>query len=135
MLEDAGIEWVLVESGTMKGLRLSGVDVVVMDGAGTEAGWLEEGEEAGELEERKRKVKGENLAYILYTSGSTGRPKGVMVEHRAVSNYVAHARQYLEGMEGGVVSSPLSFDATLTTLLAPLLAGKRVELLEEDERS
>jgi len=52
-----------------------------------------------------------------------------------VSNYVAHARQYLEGMEGGVVSSPLSFDATLTTLLAPLLAGKRVELLEEDETS
>ncbi len=42
MVEDAGIEWVLAESGTMGSLPLGGVDVVMMDGAGEEEGWLEE---------------------------------------------------------------------------------------------
>jgi len=32
-----------------------------------------------------------------------------------------------------VVSTPLSFDATVTTLLPPLVMGKRVELLPEDD--
>src|SRR5262249_2269459 len=75
------------------------------------------------------------LAYILYTSGSTGKPKGVMVTHRGLSNYLAYAMAtYLEPqIQGSVVSSPLCFDATLTTLLPPLLVGKPVELLPEDE--
>ncbi len=42
MVEDAGIEWVLAESGTMGSLPLGGVDVVMMDGAGEDEGWLEE---------------------------------------------------------------------------------------------
>ncbi|MEU2704645.1 AMP-binding protein [Micromonospora aurantiaca (nom. illeg.)] len=29
---------------------------------------------------------------MLHTSGSTGRPKGVVVEHRAVTAYLAWAR-------------------------------------------
>jgi amino acid adenylation domain-containing protein len=118
----------------MERLPMGGVDVVVMDGAGTDPGWLEE---VGEWKEEKVRVKGENLAYILYTSGSTGRPKGVMVEHRGLSNYLAHAAEtYLnEEIEGSVVSTPLSFDATLTTLLTPLVMGKVVELLPEDGRT
>ena len=58
-----------------------------------------------------------------------------MATHRGLSNYVAHAAgEYLgEEIEGSVVSSPLSFDATLTTLLPPLAVGKTVELLPEDE--
>src|SRR5437870_5033714 len=38
-----------------------------------------------------------------------------------------------EEISGSVVSTPLGFDATVTTLLAPLVVGKRVELLPEDE--
>jgi amino acid adenylation domain-containing protein len=78
-----------------------------------------------------------HLAYVIYTSGSTGTPKGVMVAHRSLSNYVWHAvREYLSAhIAGSVVSSPLSFDATVTTLLSPLLAGKPVVLLADDERS
>ena len=81
------------------------------------------------------KVRAEQPAYILYTSGSTGKPKGVMVEHGGLTNYLWHAAtSYLGGdVKGSVVSSPLSFDATLTTLLAPLMVGKRVELLADDE--
>src|SRR5205085_5427421 len=77
----------------------------------------------------------DTLAYVLYTSGSTGRPKGVMVEHRGLTNYLSHAAAtYLaEGVQGSVVSSPLGFDATLTTLLAPLVTGRSVELLPDDD--
>ena len=42
MLGDAGVEWVLVESEQMAELPLSGVDVVLMDGAGTDPEWLAE---------------------------------------------------------------------------------------------
>ncbi len=134
MLEDSGVEWVLVESGLMAGLPLGGVDVVVMDDASTDPAWLEEFASADEPRER---ATPDSLAYVLYTSGSTGQPKGVLVEHRGLTNYLSHAAEaYLaEGVEGSVVSSPLGFDATLTTLLAPLVAGKRVELLPDDERT
>ncbi|HLM55885.1 MAG TPA: amino acid adenylation domain-containing protein, partial [Pyrinomonadaceae bacterium] len=132
MLSDSRVEWVLVESELMQGLPLGGVDVVVMDGASTDPGWLEEFASA---EGPQLRPTPDSLAYILYTSGSTGQPKGVMVEHRGLTNYLCHAAEaYLkDGMEGSVVSSPLGFDATLTTLLAPLLAGRRVELLPDDE--
>lgn len=35
----------------------------------------------------------QDAAYVIYTSGSTGRPKGVVVEHRSLSNLLAHHRQ------------------------------------------
>jgi len=102
--------------------------VVLMDGAATEADWLGEFAE-GTLPA----VSADDVAYVIYTSGSTGRPKGVMVEHGGLSNYLAHAVEaYLPGLAGSVVSSPLCFDATLTTLLPPLLAGKPVWLLPDE---
>jgi len=78
-----------------------------------------------------------HLAYVIYTSGSTGKPKGVMVAHGSLLNYVGYAiREYLgEGITGSVVSSPLGFDATVTTVLPPLLVGKPVVLLADDERT
>jgi len=134
MAREAGIEWVLVNTELIEGVPVRGVDVVVMDGAGSDPGWLEGIERGGERGAEAR-VTPENLAYILYTSGSTGKPKGVMATHRGLTNYIAHARAtYLgDGIEGSVVSTPLCFDATLTTLLAPLVVGKAVELLPEDE--
>ncbi|MEI7109521.1 AMP-binding protein, partial [Pectobacterium versatile] len=58
-----------------------------------------------------------NLAYIIYTSGSTGKPKGVMVEHRGFSNYLLWARGYYatSGTLDSIVSSPVAFDATVTS--------------------
>jgi amino acid adenylation domain-containing protein len=134
MMRDAGIEWVLVNSASVGSLPMGGMDVVLMDGAGSDPGWLEETGKDSILEAGARPTP-ENLAYVLYTSGSTGKPKGVMATHRGLTNYVAYAAANYVGPEivGSVVSSPLCFDATLTTLLPPLLVGKAVELLPEDE--
>ena len=77
----------------------------------------------------------DHLAYVIYTSGSTGLPKGVMIEHGSLNNYLDHAiRHYLaDDISGSVVSSPLSFDATVTTLLTPLCTGLSVELLVDND--
>ncbi|WP_258077795.1 non-ribosomal peptide synthetase, partial [Xanthomonas bromi] len=72
-----------------------------------------------------------HLAYVIYTSGSSGRPKGVMVPHAALVNYLAWAVDYYRPEHGAVVSSSLSFDATVTSLYLPLLCGGTTELLPE----
>jgi amino acid adenylation domain-containing protein len=76
------------------------------------------------------------LAYMIYTSGSTGQPKGVMIEHRGVVNYLRYAHDsYLhDGVEGSVVTTPVGFDATVTSLMVPWLSAKPVVLLPEDPR-
>ncbi|MFE9426975.1 amino acid adenylation domain-containing protein [Kitasatospora sp. NPDC006697] len=77
----------------------------------------------------------DDLMYLMYTSGSTGRPKGAMLSHRQVANYLLWAADsYFEGPapDGGVpVYSSLSFDLTVTSLFAPLLAGRRLVFLAE----
>ncbi|AOM39426.1 non-ribosomal peptide synthetase [Xenorhabdus hominickii] len=76
-----------------------------------------------------------HLAYVIYTSGSTGQPKGVMVEHRGVCNYLQWALDYglTEQQQDGIVSSPLAFDATITSLYLPLLCGGKLRLLHDGQ--
>ncbi|MFL5334658.1 MAG: condensation domain-containing protein, partial [Geminicoccaceae bacterium] len=73
----------------------------------------------------------EHPAYVIYTSGSTGRPKGVVVRHGELATYLAWARRLYrnEGQAGAPVNTPLSFDATVTSLFVPLLLGWPVHLL------
>jgi amino acid adenylation domain-containing protein len=77
----------------------------------------------------------ENLAYVIYTSGSSGRPKGVMVNHGGLANYLQWASEAyrVEDGEGAPVSSSISFDLTVTSLYLPLINGKSVNLLSEEE--
>ncbi|WP_326520647.1 non-ribosomal peptide synthetase [Xanthomonas sp. 3058] len=73
----------------------------------------------------------DNLAYVIYTSGSTGQPKGTLLTHAGAAHYLQWAIATYRPFPSAVVSSSLAFDATLTSLLAPLLCGARVELLPE----
>jgi amino acid adenylation domain-containing protein len=76
-----------------------------------------------------------DVAYVIYTSGSTGWPKGVVVPHAGLVNYLrwcVAAYEIARG-EGAPVHSSIAFDLTVTSLLAPLVAGRPALLLAEAE--
>jgi len=74
------------------------------------------------------------LAYVLYTSGSTGVPKGTLVEQLGFDHYLQFASHYYyEHAEQAVVSSSLSFDATITSLYSSFLKAKPVRLTRQDD--
>ncbi|UXA57321.1 non-ribosomal peptide synthase/polyketide synthase [Xanthomonas prunicola] len=75
----------------------------------------------------------DNLAYVIYTSGSTGHPKGTLLTHRAAAHYLQWAAETYRPHPSALVSSSLAFDATLTSVMAPLLCGATVELLPEHD--
>lgn len=77
----------------------------------------------------------EHLAYVLYTSGSTGKPKGTLLTHRGLGNYLHWCSQAynVAAGAGAPVQSSIGFDATLTSLFAPLLTGRSVTLLSETQ--
>jgi amino acid adenylation domain-containing protein len=74
-----------------------------------------------------------NPAYVIYTSGSTGTPKGVVVTHGGLVNYLTWClRAYpVEQGTGAPVHSTISFDLTVTSLWAPLLAGRMIRLVPD----
>ncbi|MEU2608429.1 AMP-binding protein [Streptomyces albus] len=74
----------------------------------------------------------DDLAYALFTSGSTGRPKGVMIEHRNLMHYVRAAadRYRIDGRVPPLPAlTPLSFDASVLQVYAPLARGADVWLV------
>jgi len=77
------------------------------------------------------KAAPDNLAYVIYTSGSTGTSKGVMVTHRSLVNYLCWAAKTyeLDRGEGALHHSSIAFDFSLTSLLAPLVAGQKVVIV------
>ncbi len=87
-----------------------------------------------EHDPRIAELTSDHLAYVIYTSGSTGQPKGVMLHHRGLANYLQQAAEHYlrKDLHGGLVATPFGFDATLTTLLVPWVAGKPVVLLAEE---
>ena len=92
---------------------------------------------AFETTNRTTATRPDNLAYVIYTSGSTGRPKGAMIHHQGLVNYLTWCLQaYPLGSEGtgqgAPVGSSISFDLTVTSLIAPLVAGQTVHLLPDD---
>ncbi|MEV4846647.1 amino acid adenylation domain-containing protein [Micromonospora matsumotoense] len=97
------------------------------DGAGSTAAGRDEADLTDA--DRVAPLRPEHPGYVLYTSGSTGRPKGVVVEHRAITAYLAWARDTYPGLSGtALLHSPVSFDLTVTGLLGPLTAGGTVRL-------
>ncbi|MFI9772162.1 AMP-binding protein [Streptomyces sp. NPDC052415] len=73
-------------------------------------------------------------AYVMFTSGSTGIPKGIAVSHRSISSYVhaALARYHVPETGMTVLSQlPPTFDASLTTLLIPLVTRNVLRPLAE----
>lgn len=77
----------------------------------------------------------QNLAYVIYTSGSTGQPKGAMITHEGLSNYLCWAKDayHADQGDGSPVLGSFSFDATISSLFLPLVAGNQVVLMPDGE--
>ena len=74
-------------------------------------------------------------AYVLYTSGSTGEPKGVTVGMPAMLSYLDWARALyrMDEGNGAPLFTSIAFDATLTTLLGPLMSARPVTIVAEGD--
>lgn len=117
-------------------LRDSGsVAVIVSHGARTPAGWtgltleLPAFENVSDAGVPPLVVDSESAAYVMFTSGSTGQPKGVKVPHRGVLRLVLGC-DFAEITPADVFlqAAPLSFDASVFEIFAPLLNGGRLVL-------
>ncbi|MFI6442941.1 amino acid adenylation domain-containing protein [Streptomyces sp. NPDC050759] len=73
----------------------------------------------------------QNLAYIFYTSGSTGTPKGAEITHITLTRVLpAVASGWAAGKPVITQLAPLSFDAAVLELWAPLIQGGRTVIHE-----
>ena len=130
MLEDSGVEILLTQQKVLKQLPTTHQQVICLD---TQTAYTNQTHTNIDVQDLG--LKPNHLAYVIYTSGTTGNPKGVMITRGGLSNYLDHAhKSYFTKVEGSVVSSSFSFDATVTSLLTPLLVGKKAILLREDKQ-
>ena len=76
-------------------------------------------------EDLPSRVDADHLAYIIYTSGSTGQPKGVGVPQQALVNQLrwVPATFALSAQDRFLQKTSISFDASITEMLAPLVSG------------
>nr|WP_167402595.1 non-ribosomal peptide synthetase [Micromonospora viridifaciens] len=73
-----------------------------------------------------------DTAYIIFTSGSTGRPKGVLIDHDSFTHHCqVQAEAYRLGPgERLALLASLSFDASMDQMVAPLICGAAVVVLD-----
>jgi amino acid adenylation domain-containing protein len=78
----------------------------------------------------------QTLAYIIYTSGSTGKPKGVAVrQNELMAQLTAFTHRFQLGVDHRtLLSSSVTFDASVILLFPPLLSGGSLVLAEEGVR-
>ncbi|MFD7507246.1 amino acid adenylation domain-containing protein [Streptomyces sp. NPDC059850] len=76
----------------------------------------------------------EQSAYVYFTSGSTGAPKGAQCEHAGMINHLYAKIESVGLGQGDVVAQTASqcFDISLWQLIAPLLVGAAVRIVDTD---
>ncbi len=131
MLEDAGLELVLTDSGSRAALARQAQSTLELDANGLPT---QGAQNSGEPQTWSTALDAgpEDPAYVIYTSGSTGRPKGVVVPQRAVVNFLCSMTER-PGLAAGdrllAVTTP-SFDISVLELLLPLATGAETVIAE-----
>src|ERR1700736_2733167 len=76
-------------------------------------------------QQRVRRLRPENPAYLIYTSGSTGKPKGALNTHAAIVNRLCWMQgQYqLDEDDRVLQKTPFGFDVSVWEFFWPLLQG------------
>jgi acyl-coenzyme A synthetase/AMP-(fatty) acid ligase len=76
---------------------------------------------------------GADAVYVMFTSGSSGEPKGVIVPHRAVARLVMNAGVLSLAPDDVMAqAAPLGFDASTLEIWAPLRAGGRMVIIDDE---
>ncbi|ORA07464.1 non-ribosomal peptide synthetase, partial [Mycobacterium arosiense] len=73
----------------------------------------------------------DNLAYLIYTSGTTGVPKGVAITHHNVVQLLGSLDAGLPAPGVWTHAHSLAFDVSVWEILAPLLRGGRLVVVDE----
>lgn len=128
IIADSNVPILLTQQHLAASLPTNGTKVICLD-----ANWEDIAEESTANTVSQTTL--ENLAYIIYTSGSTGKPKGTLIPHRGLVNYLIWCTEAytMDQGTGTLVHSPLGFDLTITSLFSPLLVGRQVKLLLENQ--
>ena len=79
----------------------------------------------------------DSTAYIIYTSGSTGTPKGVKISQRSLLNLCDwRIKEYDVSQHSTVTQiSDMSFDAALWDVWSSLMAGARLQIVTDEQRT
>lgn len=124
---------VLGDSGAVLGVgtdRLPGVDWIDPDGTAVAA----RSSEPVVVDDLRRAVHADDVAYLIYTSGSTGKPKAAVVSHRGLANMTANQRSILSVDETSTVlqvAAP-SFDASVFEITMALCNGAGLHVSPAD---
>lgn len=75
----------------------------------------------------------DHAAYVIYTSGSTGRPKGVEITHGALlHSLLARLQYYKDPVESCLLTFPIAFDGSVTSIFWTLLHAGTLVIPTED---
>ncbi|MFG3012231.1 amino acid adenylation domain-containing protein [Streptomyces cinerochromogenes] len=82
-----------------------------------------------------RQADPDEARYLIYTSGSTGRPKAVAISHRGLLNHLSSmiATLGITAADSVAFSAAPTYVISVWQMLAPLLVGARVTVIEDND--
>ena len=83
-----------------------------------------------------RKIKKEDLVYIMYTSGSVGKAKGVAITQGNLSSYLLGLKETFDIDDGDIYvhTASFAFSASVRQIFLPLCVGATLVIADTEQR-